>query len=72
MRNYSLSCRSGEDFYRVSIKRETSAASPNGAISNFFHDKMDAGSTVMVSAEPIYSCGRSLPLAEKKTSAFRE
>jgi ferredoxin-NADP reductase len=41
----------GEDFYRVSIKRETSndLLWPDGAVSTYFHDRVNVGTEIMVS-----------------------
>lgn len=42
MRNYSLSSRPGEDFYRISVKREAAKVKGGvaGVVSNHFHDKL--------------------------------
>ena len=50
MRNYSLSSGPGNDFYRISIKREVSndLVSPDGQVSNYFHDKVKVMSEVEV------------------------
>lgn len=50
MRNYSLSNKPGEDFYRISVKRETAVQddAPNGLVSNFLHDQIDTGDTIWV------------------------
>lgn len=50
VRNYSLSCKPGEDFYRVSIKREGSndLLWPDGVVSTYFHDRIDAGAEILV------------------------
>jgi hypothetical protein len=49
VRNYSLSGRPGEDFYRISVKREDEHdKSPAGTVSNFIHANMDIGSEILV------------------------
>jgi nitric oxide dioxygenase len=50
MRNYSLSCAPGSAEYRISVKREASAAegTPAGYVSNFLHDHVGDGATVEV------------------------
>lgn len=42
-RNYSLSNAPGENFYRISIKRE-----PDGLVSNFLHDELQPGDKVQL------------------------
>ena len=51
VRNYSISCRPGEDFYRVSIKREAShdLLWPDGVVSTYFHERINVGSEINVS-----------------------
>lgn len=49
VRNYSLSCKSGENYYRISVKKESMPGDiPNGLVSNFFHDKVDVGTQLKV------------------------
>ncbi|WP_292440565.1 NO-inducible flavohemoprotein [Methylophaga sp.] len=50
MRNYSLSNKPGEDYYRISVKRETARRddAPHGVVSNFLHDQLGAGDTIWV------------------------
>jgi nitric oxide dioxygenase len=50
MRNYSLSNRPGDEYYRISVKRETATqnAAPQGLVSNFLHDQIAAGDTIWV------------------------
>ncbi len=50
MRNYSLSNKPGDDFYRISVKRETARQddAPHGVVSNFLHDEINAGDTIWV------------------------
>ena len=45
MRNYSLSSEAGEDYYRISVKRESALApeSPDGYVSTYLHEKVDEG-----------------------------
>lgn len=49
-RNYSLSDASGQDHYRISVKREPAADgfSPDGLISNFLHDHVNEGDSLQV------------------------
>lgn len=44
-RNYSLSDRPGQGYYRISVKREPAlaAGAPDGLISNYLHDDVLAG-----------------------------
>jgi nitric oxide dioxygenase len=50
MRNYSLSCRSGEGYYRISVKREVgrTAETPGGHVSNYLHDQVREGDRLEV------------------------
>lgn len=41
-RQYSLSDAPGNDYFRISVKREAEA-SPEGKVSNFLHDSIDVG-----------------------------
>jgi len=54
VRCYSLSDRPGEDRYRISVKRVPAPAghpeAPPGAVSNYFHDRLQAGDRLMVKA----------------------
>lgn len=54
VRNYSLSCAPGRDYYRISVKREGPpqdlATAPAGLASNFLHDRVPAGTAVRLSA----------------------
>jgi len=49
-RNYSLSDRPRNDYYRISVKRESApnSASPAGLISNHLHDRVQEGDTISV------------------------
>lgn len=44
MRNYSISNKPGEEYYRISVKRE--AGTPSGYVSNMLHEKIECGSTL--------------------------
>lgn len=50
MRNYSLSDTSGNDYLRISVKKETSpkADMPNGYVSNLLHDQKNTGDTLEI------------------------
>jgi nitric oxide dioxygenase len=50
MRNYSLSDKPGENYFRISVKRETGpkADTPKGYVSNLLHDSVEVGSTIEV------------------------
>lgn len=50
MRNYSLSDKPGQDYFRISVKRETGpkADTPKGFVSNFLHDNIDVDSVIEV------------------------
>ncbi len=50
MRNYSLSDKPGQDYFRISVKRETGpkADTPKGFVSNLLHDSVDVGSTLEI------------------------
>ncbi len=50
MRNYSLSDQPNRDWFRISVKRETSQllGLPNGYVSNFLHDDIKVGSSLEV------------------------
>lgn len=50
MRNYSLSDRPGQKYFRISVKREEGpkADTPKGFVSNFLHDNVEAGSVIEV------------------------
>ena len=64
MRNYSLSDKPGQGYFRISVKRETGpkADTPKGYVSNLLHDFVEVGSTVEI-APP---CGEFfLDLSEK-------
>ncbi|MBP7722534.1 MAG: NO-inducible flavohemoprotein [Alphaproteobacteria bacterium] len=50
MRNYSLSDKPGQDYFRISVKRETGpkADTPKGYVSNLLHDSVEVGSTIEI------------------------
>ncbi|GIN23223.1 MAG TPA: NO-inducible flavohemoprotein [Bacillus bacterium] len=48
-RQYSLSCAPGNDYYRISVKREADFE-PNGKVSNYIHDHLNVGDTIEASA----------------------
>ena len=48
-RQYSLSCAPGQDYFRISVKKETDFE-PNGKVSCFLHDHLSVGSLVEISA----------------------
>jgi nitric oxide dioxygenase len=50
MRNYSLSDKPGQDYFRISVKRETGegANTPKGYVSNKLHDAIDVGDVLEV------------------------
>lgn len=50
MRNYSLSDKPGQDYFRISVKREVGAKAdtPKGFVSNFLHDNIEVGSVIEV------------------------
>lgn len=48
-RQYSLSCAPGNDYYRISVKREADTE-PNGKVSNYLHDFIEEDDVLTVSA----------------------
>ncbi len=50
MRNYSLSDKPGQDYFRISVKRENGLKSdtPKGYVSNFLHDNINVDSVIEV------------------------
>jgi len=50
MRNYSLSDKPGQPWFRISVKRESArdARSPEGFVSNFLHEGVQVGHTLEV------------------------
>jgi nitric oxide dioxygenase len=66
MRNYSLSDKPGQEWFRISVKREVppEANTPAGYVSNMLHDAIEVGDTVEI-APP---CGEFfLDVSEKHT-----
>jgi nitric oxide dioxygenase len=50
IRQYSLSDVPGKDYYRISVKRETSTENPDGRVSNYLHDHVTEGDMLKISA----------------------
>jgi len=51
LRQYTLSCAPGEEFYRISVKREDALNNnPAGIVSNFLHAQLEVGSILPISA----------------------
>lgn len=51
LRQYSLSDRSGKDYYRISVKREDALQNkPEGQVSNYLHRQVGEGDVIQVSA----------------------
>lgn len=48
MRNYSLSDKPHQEWFRISVKREAATGNPLGYVSNFFHDHVQEGDCVEV------------------------
>lgn len=50
MRNYSLSDKPGQDYLRISVKRETGpkADTPKGYVSNMLHDALEVGAMIEI------------------------
>lgn len=49
VRSYSLSCKPGECFYRISVKRMPEQDDfPPGVMSNYLHQKVAVGSEILV------------------------
>lgn len=49
-RQYSLSHTAGQDTFRISVKREKMAGTPEGKVSNYLHDHLEEGDSVEVTA----------------------
>lgn len=49
IRQYSLSDAPGRNYYRISVKRETSPENPDGKVSNYLHDLVKEGDELKVS-----------------------
>lgn len=51
LRQYSLSCAPGQNYYRISVKREDAIGdNPAGIVSNFLHTNLEEGSVLPISA----------------------
>jgi nitric oxide dioxygenase len=50
MRNYSLSDKSGQDYFRISVKKEIGpkANTPDGYVSNLLHDERNVGDIIEI------------------------
>lgn len=50
MRNYSLSDKPGQDYFRISVKKETGAKAdtPKGYVSNLLHEEKNVGDTLEI------------------------
>ncbi|MEK3890289.1 NO-inducible flavohemoprotein [Bacillus sp. FSL K6-3431] len=48
-RQYSLSCAPGNDFFRISVKKETEF-NPNGKVSTYLHEQLSIGDKIEISA----------------------
>jgi nitric oxide dioxygenase len=50
MRNYSLSDKPGQEWFRISVKREVppEANTPGGYVSNRLHDEVESGDTIEI------------------------
>lgn len=49
-RQYSISSAPGNEFYRISVKRENSASDPDGLVSNTLHSSIAEGDIIEVTA----------------------
>ncbi|PRA94097.1 NO-inducible flavohemoprotein [Chryseobacterium sp. MYb7] len=49
-RQYSISCKSNSEYYRISVKKEVGSKHPDGMISNRLHNHITEGSIVELSA----------------------
>ncbi|WP_163102147.1 NO-inducible flavohemoprotein [Peribacillus alkalitolerans] len=49
-RQYSLSAAPGEEYFRISVKREQMEGTPDGKVSNYLHDAIEEGNTLDVTA----------------------
>jgi nitric oxide dioxygenase len=50
IRQYSLSSAPNGEYYRISVKRESSPSNPEGLVSNRLHDGVQAGDSVELSS----------------------
>ncbi|SES15140.1 nitric oxide dioxygenase [Gracilibacillus ureilyticus] len=50
-RQYSLSCKPNDQYYRISVKKETSVSNaPDGVVSTYLHEHVEEGGTLSISA----------------------
>ncbi|UAC48367.1 NO-inducible flavohemoprotein [Bacillus aquiflavi] len=49
-RQYTLSDAPGNDYFRISVKREAEPNKPEGKVSNYLHDHIDVGDEIEISA----------------------
>lgn len=49
-RQYSLSAAPGEEYFRISVKRERLEGTPEGKMSNYLHDHLEVGDQLEVTA----------------------
>lgn len=47
-RNYSLSANPGDDYFRISVKREAADGAPCGIVSCFLHDHVEVGDVIQL------------------------
>lgn len=50
IRQYSLSDAPGKDYYRISVKKEAGMETPDGKVSNYLHNTVEAGEVLQISA----------------------
>ncbi|WP_347549498.1 NO-inducible flavohemoprotein [Pseudalkalibacillus hwajinpoensis] len=50
IRQYSLSDAPGKPYYRISVKKETNPSKPDGVVSNYLHEHIDAGDRLKITA----------------------
>ncbi|KAB8136251.1 NO-inducible flavohemoprotein [Gracilibacillus oryzae] len=50
-RQYSLSCRPNQEYYRISVKKETAIGEePDGVVSTYLHEQVKEGDNLSISA----------------------
>ncbi|MFS0781637.1 NO-inducible flavohemoprotein [Bacillus sp. 1P06AnD] len=49
-RQYSLTNAPGEDYFRISVKKEKTEGNPEGKVSNYLHDSMNEGDKIQLTA----------------------
>ncbi|MEK4750890.1 NO-inducible flavohemoprotein [Niallia sp. FSL W8-0177] len=47
-RQYSLSCASNKEYFRISVKKEASVENPDGKVSNYLHSDIDVDDLIEV------------------------